>query len=77
MVGHLVLRVQSLAANCPSGSFVVLHSDGLKSRWDLSLYPGLSVRHPALIAAVLYRDFARDHDDVTVFVVRADQRPPV
>lgn len=77
VVGHLVRRVQSFTANCPSGSLVVLHSDGLKSRWDLSLYPGLSVRHPALIAAVLYRDFARDHDDVTVFVVRADQRPPV
>ncbi|AQH05189.1 hypothetical protein A9R05_40025 (plasmid) [Burkholderia sp. KK1] len=77
VVGHLIRRVQSFSANCPSGSLVVLHSDGLKSRWDLSHYPGLSVRHPALIAAVLYRDFARDHDDVTVFVVRTGQHPPV
>ncbi|SAK83619.1 Stage II sporulation protein E (SpoIIE) [Caballeronia fortuita] len=77
VVGHRVRRVQSFSADCPSGSLVVLHSDGLKSRWDLSRYPGLWVRHPALIAAVLYRDFAREHDDLTVFVVRADQRPSV
>lgn len=77
VVGHVIRHVQSFSANCPSGSLVVLHSDGLKSRWDLSHYPGLSVRHPALIAAVLYRDFAREHDDVTVFVVRAGQHPPV
>ena len=33
-------------------------------------YAGLRVRHPRLIAAVLYRDAARPRDDVTVLVAR-------
>ena len=33
--------------------------------------PGLPRRHPSLIAGVLYRDFTRGRDDVTVLVVAA------
>jgi hypothetical protein len=47
-----------------------MHSDGLSSHWSLDPYPGLRLRHPALIAAVLYRDFSRHRDDVTVLVGR-------
>jgi hypothetical protein len=50
---------------------LILHSDGLATRWDLSRYPGLALRHPTLVAATLYRDFTRGRDDVTVFVARA------
>ena len=49
-------------------TLLVLHSDGLTSRWDLSKYPGLSKRDPALVAGVLYRDHARGRDDVSVVV---------
>ena len=48
----------------------VLHSDGLASHWSLDSYPGLQLRDPALVAAVLYRDFCRGRDDVTVVVGR-------
>jgi hypothetical protein len=36
-------------------------------------YAGLVRRHPSVIAAVLYRDFSRNRDDVTVlaFVARS------
>ncbi|MCP1467915.1 ATP-binding protein [Pseudomonas sp. S3E17] len=51
------------------GQILILYSDGLQSRWNLADYPGLSHRHPALIAAVLHRDFSRGRDDVTVFVI--------
>jgi Anti-sigma regulatory factor (Ser/Thr protein kinase) len=47
-------------------SLLIMHSDGLLNRWDLEKYPGLTQRHPSLIAAVLYRDFYRGRDDVTV-----------
>jgi hypothetical protein len=50
---------------------LVLHSDGLHSRWDLSSYAGLIVRHPAVIGAVLLRDFRRQRDDASVVVVKA------
>ena len=58
------------------GELLVLHSDGLKYHWDLDRYSGLRFRHPALIAAILFRDFSRDRDDVTVVVVRLDAPKP-
>ncbi|MCX2689329.1 ATP-binding protein, partial [Pseudomonas sp. DCB_AW] len=42
------------------------------SRWNLQAYPGLVLRHPAVIAAVLHRDFCRGRDDVTVLVLDLD-----
>ena len=53
----------------PDAAFVMF-SDGLISHWALSEYPGLLRRDPALTAAVLYRDFSRGRDDVTVVVGR-------
>ena len=52
-----------------TGQLLVMYSDGLQSRWNLQDYPGLVYRHPAVIAAVLHRDFCRGRDDVTVLVV--------
>lgn len=49
---------------------LIMHSDGLVSRWVRHNYASLMSRHPALIAGVLYRDFARGNDDVTVVVAR-------
>jgi anti-sigma regulatory factor (Ser/Thr protein kinase) len=49
-------------------SLLIMHSDGITTRCDLENYSGLSVRHPAVIAGVLYRDFNRDSDDVTILV---------
>lgn len=53
---------------------LVMHSDGIASHWDLSSYPGLRVRHPSLVAAVLFRDFARRRDDATAVVVKERRR---
>lgn len=72
-VGHQLRKVQQLEYPWPHGTQLVMHSDGLQSRWDLSRYPGLSLRHPAVIAAVLYRDFVRGRDDVTVLLVGRTQ----
>lgn len=70
IVGHSARRAQIFDVPYPPDALVVLASDGLTSRWDLARYPGLATRHPALVAAVLYRDFSRGRDDVTVFVAR-------
>jgi len=69
-VGHNVRRIQEFAFPWTTGSLLILHSDGLTTHWSLSDYPGLSQKHPALIAGVLYRDLERGRDDVTVVVVR-------
>jgi hypothetical protein len=69
-LGHTVRKLQTFAFPFPPGAVLVLHSDGVASRWDLGSYPGLYLRHPALIAAILYRDYDRGRDDVTVVVIR-------
>lgn len=52
-----------------AGQLLIMYSDGLQSRWNLRDYPGLMYRHPAIIAAVLHRDYCRGRDDVTVLVM--------
>ena len=55
------------------GQLLIMYSDGLQSRWNLRDYPGLMYRHPAIIAAVLHRDFCRGRDDVTVLVIALEK----
>ena len=75
IVGHECRKIQTFTYGWPKGSVMVLHSDGLQTRWTLDRYPALRGRDPALIAAVLYRDFARGRDDVTVVAGREVDRP--
>ena len=65
-VGAQLPRVNEFNHTWPSDGLLVMHTDGLATRWNLDDYPGLAGRHPSLIAAVLYRDFSRGRDDVTV-----------
>jgi anti-sigma regulatory factor (Ser/Thr protein kinase) len=70
IVGHTIRKVQEVSFPWPAGALLILHSDGIGTHWDLANYPGLASRHPALIAAVLYRDYDRGRDDVSVVVIR-------
>jgi Stage II sporulation protein E (SpoIIE) len=71
IVGHQVRKIQTFTYPWLADALLVMHSDGLLTRWDLDAYPGLKVRHPSLIAGVLFRHFARGSDDVTVVVAKA------
>jgi len=51
-------------------SLFIAHSDGIGTRWSLSTYPGLTARHPSIIAGVVYRDFARGRDDASILVIK-------
>jgi len=69
-LGHVMARVQEFKVEWPKDGVLVMHSDGLQTRWDLSRYPGLLGRQPALIAGVLLRDFRRERDDASVLVLK-------
>jgi anti-sigma regulatory factor (Ser/Thr protein kinase) len=69
-LGHEMRRVREFVYEWPPGGLLVMHSDGLGTRWDLAAYSGLATRAPALVAAVLLRDFERGRDDVTVLAAR-------
>ena len=62
-------RMQQFEYRLEPGSLVVMHSDGVSTRWDLRNRSDLMNCHPAIIAGVLYRDFSRERDDMTVVVI--------
>ncbi len=67
--GYNVRKIQSF--DYPfSGGLIILCSDGLSTNWTLDRYPNLAASHATLIAAILYRDFARRRDDATVLVAK-------
>lgn len=75
IVGQGTAKIREFSYPWPAGALLVMASDGLSTRWRLDAYPGLGVRHPSLIAGVLYRDFGRPRDDATVAVVRERHQP--
>jgi hypothetical protein len=73
IVGHNVHRSEEYRYPWPPGALLVAHSDGLETQWSLAAFPGLASRHPAMIAAMLFREHSRKRDDVAVVVARAAQ----
>ncbi len=62
-------KIRELTYPWSENSLLIMHSDGLTARWHAEDYPGLWLKHPALIAGVLYRDHNRPKDDSVVVVV--------
>ena len=73
-VGLHMRKARQLDYEWPERALLIMHSDGVSNRWSLDSYEGLIGRHPAVVAAVLLRDFGRGRDDATVVVVRSDRR---
>ena len=71
IVGHAMPTVRGSVVPWPVDGRLIMHSDGISSRWRLEAYPGLATAHPALIAGVLFRDFRREREDATVLVLSA------
>ncbi|WP_392893943.1 ATP-binding protein [Pseudomonas migulae] len=69
IVGGQYRKAQPFDYAHVNGHLLIMYSDGLQSRWSLQDYQGLVHRHPAVIAAILHRDFCRGRDDVTVLVI--------
>jgi anti-sigma regulatory factor (Ser/Thr protein kinase) len=68
--GHGTPRIREFTYPLADARLLVMHSDGLASRWSLAAYPGLIVQHPGLVAGVLFRDHRRGRDDASVVVLR-------
>lgn len=70
IVGVNLRKVQEFSQPWADNMLLIAHSDGINTRWDLNQYPNLGHSHPGVIAAVLYRDFCRGSDDLSVVVLR-------
>jgi anti-sigma regulatory factor (Ser/Thr protein kinase) len=49
--------------------YIIVTSDGLKTRWELTKYVNIWKHDNSILAAVLYKDFSRRTDDSLVVVV--------
>jgi anti-sigma regulatory factor (Ser/Thr protein kinase) len=65
-LGHEIWKINEFSYEIPDGAALLMHSDGLGSQWDIRKYPGLLSHHPQIVTSILYRDFHKDRDDVTV-----------
>lgn len=74
-VGHEVIKIKEFDYSLQRGHVMVMHSDGLRSQWKFDRYPELLAHDPLLIAGVLYRDYVKGRDDVTVVVARVEGPP--
>ena len=70
-----MLKPREFTYRFSPGTLLVMSSDGLISHWSLDSYPGLALRHPGVVAGVLYRDHSGRRDDVTVVAARLGVRP--
>lgn len=73
IIGYRVSKVVEYEYPLPGNKppwVLLLHTDGLSSNWKLEDYPGLLMKHPSIIAGVLYRDHGRKNDDVTIVVAK-------
>lgn len=68
-VGVQMRRLEETSAEWPDHACVVLHSDGIETRWKAELVAPLLAGDPALLAAMLYREHGRGRDDATVVVL--------
>ena len=68
-VGADSISVKEFQYQWRRGERLVMHSDGLRTRWSVSDRPGLAACHPAIVAAVLHRDFVRGRDVATIAVL--------
>ena len=69
--GHIAPRIREFIYPFTAPPLIIMHSDGIGTRWDLTAYPGLALQHPSLIAGVILRDHRRERDDASVVVMRA------
>ena len=68
--GLQVRAMQEFTQPWTNGTMLVMHTDGITTRWRADAYRGILARDPAILAAALQRDHTRGRDDATVLVFR-------
>jgi anti-sigma regulatory factor (Ser/Thr protein kinase) len=72
-VGLRMSHLRDIDYPWPAHALLLMHSDGIASRWSLDEAEGLLQCDPLVIAGWVLRDHARGRDDATVVVIRRNQ----
>lgn len=67
---NIPTRIENAVYKAEKMQLLIFCSDGIKTKWELSRYPGILKYDPMMVAAVLYKDHARQTDDMTVMVAK-------
>ena len=70
IAGHQARSIRVFEYPLPAGAAVVLHTDGLSSRWDIRALSGLELRDPLVIASVLLAEAGVHRDDAGILVLK-------
>jgi anti-sigma regulatory factor (Ser/Thr protein kinase) len=71
IAGHQARTIRQFEYQVPPGAAVVLHSDGITSRWKAAALPGVAGKDPLLIAAVLLAEAGIHRDDAGLLVLKS------
>ncbi|MGH3231007.1 MAG: anti-sigma regulatory factor [Streptosporangiaceae bacterium] len=71
IAGYQARAIRQFDYDVPPGAAVVLHSDGISSRWEAGAVPGVAARDPLVIAAVLLAEAGQHRDDAGVLVLKS------
>jgi anti-sigma regulatory factor (Ser/Thr protein kinase) len=70
IAGHQARAIRQFDYDAPPGAAIILHSDGLSSRWGAESLPGLNARDPLVAAAALLAEAGTRRDDASVLVLK-------
>ena len=70
IAGHQARTIRQFDYVAPPGAAIILHSDGISSRWAPAALPGLNARDPLVIAAALLAEAGTHRDDAGVLVLK-------
>lgn len=68
--GLQIRRPEPSSIEMPSHALLIMHSDGIETRWKAERLLPVLRSDPSLVAAILMRDHTRHRDDATVVVLR-------
>ena len=70
IAGHQARTIRQFEYTAPRGAAIILHSDGISTRWEPGALPGLNARDPLVIAAALLAEAGTRRDDAGVLVLK-------
>lgn len=71
ILGHNIPKtINDYTSEGEKYSIITMCSDGIRGKWTPLLYPSILKYNPSIIASVIFKDFARRTDDMTVLVAK-------
>jgi anti-sigma regulatory factor (Ser/Thr protein kinase) len=73
IIGHNLPRTineQDIEHAEGKDQILIMCSDGIKTRWEMTRYPGIFRYDMSVLAAAIYKDNARKTDDMSIVIVK-------